>query len=81
MSNELTALVNDLQGNMEVIGEFLSDPISVLRKYNVQEKEQEIVLSRDVEQLSALLISQSLVIGMLSGAHTQQCTCHHNPQC
>ena len=81
MSSELSGLVNDLQGNMEIIGMFLANPNSVLQKYNIPEKERKIILSRDVEQLNSLAISRSKAVGMLSGAHSQQCTCHHMPNC
>lgn len=81
MSIELACFVNDLQGNMEVIGEFLENPIRVMKRYKLKKAEQEIILSRDINQLNLLAISHSKALGMLSGAHSQQCTCHHDPNC
>lgn len=52
MSKELKKLVADLQGNMDVVGEFMDSPQSVLDKYNVKGKERTVMLAKDSEGLN-----------------------------
>ncbi|ELA71788.1 MULTISPECIES: hypothetical protein [Enterococcus] len=73
MSKELKKLVADLQGNMDVVGEFMDSPQSVLDKYNVKGKERTVMLAKDSEGLNKLGFSSQLVEGALSGAHSQRC--------
>lgn len=81
MSAQLLRLVNDLQGNMEVIGHFIENPKDVVAKYEIVGAEAKLILARDLEGLHSIGIDPLHCIGILSGAHTQQCTCHHHPNC
>lgn len=73
MSKELMKLVADLQGNMDIVGDFMDSPESVLDKYNVQGKERTVMLAKDSEGLNKLGFSAQLVEGALSGSHSQRC--------
>lgn len=73
MSKELELLVNDLQGNMDLVGSFLDSPSEVLEAYNISGDEKEAMLSKNVDDLNSLGFSEQLAVGALSGAHSQTC--------
>lgn len=73
MSKELKKLVLDLQGNMDIIGDFMDNPEGVMDRYNIQGEERKIMLSRDSAALNQLGFSNQAIEGALSGAHSQRC--------
>lgn len=81
MTLELKRLVNDLQGNMEVIGLFLEAPNDVISKYGIKGLEKELLLTRDIEGLVKIGLSKKSAYVAMSSAHSQLCTCHHHPFC
>ncbi|CVN86134.1 Uncharacterised protein [Streptococcus pneumoniae] len=36
MSSQMKAFLNELQGNMEVVGEFFDNPEKVIRKFGIE---------------------------------------------
>jgi len=66
-------LVQDLQGNFELIAEFLENPKEVISTYHLSSEEEEALLSRSFDKLATLCGSQQLSAGVLSNAHTPRC--------
>lgn len=81
MTLALTNLITDLQGNMEVIGAYLEDPITIIKKYGISEEEKELMLSKDIAGLNSIGLQKKSIYVALSSAHSQTCTCHHIPFC
>lgn len=81
MTLALTNLITDLQGNMEVTGAYLEDPITIIKKYGISEEEKELMLSKDIAGLNSIGLHKKSIYVALSGAHSQTCTCHHIPFC
>ena len=73
MSKNLSKLINDLQGDSDVIASFLADPEKVAKEYDLSEEETSILLSKDVDSLHELGLSSEKAVGALSGAHSSQC--------
>lgn len=48
MSKNLSKLINDLQGDSDVIASFLADPEKVAKEYDLSEEETSILLSKDM---------------------------------
>lgn len=70
---EFNDLVENLQGNPNLIAEYISNPISVLEKYNLTSEEHDALLSGSFEGLISLGVSGELAAGVLSGAHSATC--------
>lgn len=66
-------LVKDLQGNPNLIAAYVSNPVSVLEKYNLTSEEYDVLLSGSFEGLVNLGVSGELAAGVLSGAHSSTC--------
>lgn len=66
-------LVNDLQGNPNLIADYVTNLSGVLSKYNLTVEETNALLSGDFEGLVNLGLSNELAAGVLSGAHSQRC--------
>lgn len=81
MTLALTRLINDLQGNMEVIGSFLETPEAIIEKYGIVGKERNLLLARDVSGLNKIGLDQKSAYVAMSSAHSQLCSCHHIPFC
>lgn len=73
MSKDLKKLINDLQGDWELIGEFFDNPEEVLNQYDLSNFEKKVILSRNLNDLTALGINKQLAVGALSGAHSSGC--------
>ncbi len=73
MSVEMKKLASDLQGNMELVGDFFDNPESVLDKYKIKGFERKALLSRNLDDLNSLGLSKQEVVGALSGAHSSGC--------
>lgn len=70
---ELERLVNDLQGNPNLIAEFLVNPSAAVDKYSLSKVERNAILSGDLDALVSIGVSNNLAVGVLSGAHTPSC--------
>jgi len=81
MTQALSYLINDLQGNMEVIGAFLESPVDVIERYGITGTEKELLLTRDIDGLTKVGLSRQSAYVAMSSAHSQLCTCHHIPFC
>lgn len=81
MTQALRHLINDLQGNMEVIGLFLERPNDVIEKYGIEGIEKELLLTRNIEGLTQVGLTKKSAYVAMSSAHSQLCTCHHHPMC
>lgn len=73
MSKGFEKFVMDVQGNFSVVADFTQSPIEVMRKYGLTEEEIDAVMNKDVNILAMLTGSESMVSGILSGAHTPTC--------
>ena len=73
MTSGFKKLVSDLQGNMEVVGNFLDNPESFYNSYSISAAERQALKSRDLKGLSSLGLAQQTAVAALSGAHSQQC--------
>lgn len=73
MSNNLKKLIDLLQSDTKLIGQFMSDPKSVLENAGLSHDEKKAILSRDVNALNELGLTSSQAVGALSGAHSQRC--------
>lgn len=76
MSKNFQKLAFDMQGNIELIGEFFDSPNKVFDKYQIRTSERAAFRSRDLKALSKLGMSKMTAIGALSGAHSQLCKPH-----
>lgn len=47
----MKAFLNELQGNMEVVGEFFDNPEKVIRKFGIVGREKEALLIRDLNDM------------------------------
>ena len=74
MTRNLKKLIMELQGTPSLISEFLDNPSEICNKYKITENEKRALLSGNVEDLINLGISNGLVAGVLSGAHTSTCS-------
>ena len=63
MSVEMKKLASDLQGNMELVGDFFDNPESVLDKYKIKGFERKALLSRNLDDLNSLGLSKQEVVG------------------
>lgn len=70
---KLNGLVKNLQGNPNLIAEYISNPTRVLEMYDLSEDEHDVLLSGSFEGLVGLGVSGELAAGVLSGAHSSTC--------
>ncbi|BAH80727.1 MULTISPECIES: hypothetical protein [Streptococcus] len=73
MSNQLKNLINALQGNMEVVGEFFDNPSLVIENYGITGMEKEALLTRDLNALDKIALSIKQKALSPSGAHSSGC--------
>ncbi|MDF0479550.1 hypothetical protein OL233_04535 [Vagococcus sp. PNs007] len=73
MSNGLKVLIKDLQGNLEVVGNFFDNPEQTLDNYGIQGIERQALLAKDINALNSIGIEQQELVGALSGAHSSGC--------
>lgn len=66
-------LINDLQGNPNLIAEYIVNPMNVLGKYQLTTEEKDALLEGSFESLVDLGVSGELAAGVLSGAHSSTC--------
>ena len=66
-------LIVNLQGNPNLIAEFITNPEGVLQKYDLTNEENSALLSGNLDSLVNLGLSDQLAAGVLSGAHTPSC--------
>lgn len=57
MSSQMKAFLNELQGNMEVVGEFFDNPEKVIRKFGIVGREKEALLIRDLNDMDDYALS------------------------
>ncbi|GAA4074095.1 hypothetical protein [Amphibacillus indicireducens] len=69
----LERLVNDLQSDWNLIGEFFDNAENVFEEYNLNDIEKQSLRSRNLEDLNALGVNEQLAVGALSGAHSSGC--------
>ena len=69
MTQALRHLINDLQGNMEVIGLFLERPNDVIEKYGIEGIEKELLLTRNIEGLTQVGLTKKSAYVAMSDAH------------
>lgn len=74
MSSQMKAFLNELQGNMEVVGEFFDNPKKVIKKFGIVGKEKEALLIRDLSSLDDYALSIQNSVAAPSGSHSS--TCH-----
>lgn len=74
MSSQMKAFLNELQGNMEVVGEFFDNPEKVIRKFGIVGREKEALLIRDLNDMNDYALSIQNSVASPSGAHSS--TCH-----
>lgn len=72
MSN-FNELISDLQGTPSLISEFISNPESVVSRYNLSDVQKAAILSGDSDMLLSVGVDDGLIGGALSGAHTPSC--------
>ncbi|MDG7775193.1 hypothetical protein OK579_10300 [Streptococcus pneumoniae] len=75
MSSQMKAFLNELQGNMEVVGEFFDNPEKVIRKFGIVGREKEALLIRDLNDMDDYALSIQNSVASPSGAHSSS-TCH-----
>lgn len=73
MSKQLKKLVEALQGNMEVVGEFYDNPQKVIEKFGITGKEKMALLIRDQSDLDDFALIIQSKVSVPSGAHSSQC--------
>jgi hypothetical protein len=73
MSKQLNHLVTELQGNMELVGDFFDNPSKVIDSFGITGKEKQALLARDLNSLNKIGLSEQQIVGALSGAHSSQC--------
>lgn len=73
MSKQLSNLVAELQGNMELVGNFFDNPSKVIDSFGITGKEKQALLTRDLNSLNKIGLSEQQVVGALSGAHSSGC--------
>lgn len=70
---ELEELINDLQGNPNLIADFILNPKTVVERYNLSASEKSAILTGDLDSLVSVGVSNSLAVGVMSGGHTPSC--------
>ncbi|MFB5251107.1 hypothetical protein ACE38F_12020 [Bacillus mycoides] len=73
MTKDLIQLINDLNENWELIGDFFDNPEKVIATYELSEIERHALISRNLDDLNQLGINDQLAVGALSGAHSSGC--------
>lgn len=73
MSNQLKELLNVLQGNMEVVGEFFDNPQKVIKDFGITGKEKAVLLIRDLSELDDYALAIQNSVATPSGAHSSTC--------
>ncbi|RLK63808.1 arginine deiminase [Atopobacter sp. AH10] len=68
--------MNELQGDISVISEYLADPESFLSKYDLNDIEKQALINKDIDALVTLGLDQELAVNAMSApwAHSQRCT-------
>lgn len=74
MSKNFNKLIEELQSDSKLIGQFMANPEKVLEKAKVSSAERKALLARDIEALNDLGLTSSQAVGALSGAHSQRCS-------
>lgn len=67
-------LIQDLQGNPNLIATFIANPKEVLDEYALSNDERSAILSGDMATLTNVGVNNNLAAGVLSGAHTPSCS-------
>ncbi|MBF0780642.1 MULTISPECIES: arginine deiminase [unclassified Granulicatella] len=70
---ELEKLISDLQGNPNLIADFILDPEATVDRYDLSAHQRKAILSGDLDSLVSIGISNNLAVGVMSGAHTPYC--------
>ncbi|HDR7708322.1 TPA: hypothetical protein QCX89_000213 [Bacillus cereus] len=73
MTRDLIQLINDLNENWELIGDFFDNPEKVIATYELSEIERHALISRNLDDLNQLGINDQLAVGALSGTHSAAC--------
>lgn len=73
MSKQLSKLITELQGNMELVGKFFDNPSKVIDSFGISGTEKQALLARDLESLNRIGLSEQQAVGALSGAHSSGC--------
>lgn len=74
MSKNLEKVINRLQYDWNFIADFFDNPAQALKEYNLKAEEKEALLARNSDDLIKLGADSMLLVGALSGAHSQLCT-------
>ena len=74
MSVGFKQLVTSLQGVFSLVANFLENPMCVISQYDLTDDEKKALLSRNFDALASLCGSQQMAAGVLSGAHSAQCS-------
>ena len=73
MSKQMKALLKELQGNMEIVGEFFDNPEAVVEQFGIVGKEKAALLARDINSLDEFALSIQNSVATPSGAHSSAC--------
>lgn len=73
MSIEFKKLIQKLQSDPIIIGNYLADPVAFLKETKLTSQEKKTLLARDLEALNDLGLTTDQAVGALSGAHSQRC--------
>ncbi len=80
MSEQMKKLIRDLQGNLEVVGDFFDNPQKVIERYRLSGHEKNLVLSRSMDALETISLNADFSPSTPSGAHSRQCGALLNQQ-
>lgn len=76
VEKNLHNVINALQGDIAVISDYLTDPESFLSKYNLDAREKQALIDKDVDALVTLGLDDEFAANAMSSPwrHSMLCT-------